>query len=175
MSKIVKIPVIVLILFLTVQVSAKEKIRPELKTLDQIFKSVAKEIEKEFKITCIGHGGRAPDKIEQVDLDFISYKNTSIDQARIMEVKATEKLLQALNSNESIKPFLADYPFKTNRANILISFSDENDDYFPDNGLALVFQAKDKVYYETYDPLTDRLKNIKQEPYEEALKIVQAK
>lgn len=164
--------VFALTLWTGIKVNANDTTAPYLKIVRQITRTVASDIEKELNIIFTGDGGRMPQKVEEISLDFMAYRKPSIEEARMLEVKATEKLLRAINSNEEIRPYLAEYPFLPNRAQIMISFQKRDNTHYTDGSVALVFQVKNTIFYDREDPLTERLETILEEPYEEASKIV---
>lgn len=141
--------------------------------VNQIVNSFSKDMEKEYNLICIGDGGRMPYDVEEISVKFLAFRKVSIEEARKLEVNCTERLLKAINSNDKIRPFLREYPFKANRAKISISFRNKNNTYHCDGGVDLVFHAKNKIYYRSEDPSTEQFFSLAEEPYEEALKIVQ--
>lgn len=161
-----------LFFFADVEVKADYNPPPYSKIVEEIIKSVSKDIEKELKIIPIGDGGRMHEKFEAISLKFMAYKKPNLQEARELEMKASEKLLYAINSNESLRPYLAEYPFSPDRAKVSISFQKKDNTHHSDGSVTFVFQVKNTVYYERLDPITDRLETIVEESYEEALKIV---
>ena len=137
--------------------------------VNQIVKEFAQVMKEDLGLRCIGEGGRMPYDVETIAVDFISYQNASIDQARLLEVKATEKLLQIVNNHEKIRPYLREFPFKFNRADVSIAFRKTDNSRYTDRSVTLVYQAKNKIYYRRYNPLSDQLQPLAEEPYEEAL------
>src|SRR5690349_25019518 len=73
---------------------------------NQIVSSLAKELKKEFGLICVGEGGCMPYDVQKISIELIAYQKATIEQARELTVKVTEKLIQAINANEEIKPFL---------------------------------------------------------------------
>ncbi|NGX38017.1 MAG: hypothetical protein K1000chlam2_01186 [Chlamydiae bacterium] len=146
---------------------------PYLKYVDEISKEFGKEAEKELNLVYIGGGGGMPRDVENIRICFIAYRKASIEEARELEVKATEKLLKMINSHKQIRQYLREYPFKPDRAHVSISFQKKDNNHQSQNSLAFVYQVKNKIFYDINDLKTDRLVKICEEPYEEALKIVQ--
>ena len=114
-----------------------------------------------------------PHDVEDIEVCFIAYRTANVKEARELEVKATEMLLKMINSHEPIRPYLREYPFKPNRAHVSISFRQKNNAHQSQNSLAYVSQGENKIFYSINDTKTDRLVTFHEEPYEEALKIVQ--
>jgi hypothetical protein len=149
--------------------------------VDDIVRSFAKEMKKESGLVCIGDGGRMPYNVETIAVKFIAYQKASIDEARALEVKSTERLLQMINKHEKIRPYLKEYPFVSNRINVSISFYKPDNEYFLDGSVAIVSQVKGIIYYDKVEPTTtkkyatEELVDLYKEPYEEALKIIEKK
>lgn len=138
-----------------------------------------------------------PTDVENIDVLFISYQQSTIDDARRMEVNGIESLLQRINAHEKIRPYLREFPFKIDRVNLSISFRTETDDRPLDGSVAFIFLARNKIFYRSAeiqiaDPFPfiymneknevvkeligggpkEKLIPLLEEPYEEALKIV---
>lgn len=163
-----------LVIFMGNAMTASSNSPSCLKTVDEITQTVAKEIERELKIIYIGEGGHIPQKIEAISLSFMAYRKPTLEEARDLEVKASEKLLSAINSNENIRSHLVEYPFTPNRATVSISFQKKDNTHYSDGSVALVHQVNNTIFYKREDPLTGRLQTIVKERYEEALKIVKS-
>ena len=157
------------------------------------------EMRREFNLFCIGTGGNLNKGVQEVDVSFIIYRKLNIEQARELEVKATERLLELFNTETKIRPYLAEYPFTVNRATVSIGTQTTADRWPTDGSVVHVFTAKNKIFYSaaelytyTTTPFIDsetgipadfvpeevvktRLVDLYEEPYEEALKIVNQK
>jgi hypothetical protein len=151
------------------------------KYVDEIVRAFTKEMKKKLGLVCIGSGGSMPYDVELIEVDFASYQRASIEEARELEVKATERLLQMINDHKKIKPYLREDPFVSNRTNVSISFYKPNNEYNLDGSVAVVSHVKDKVYYDKAEPTTtkkyatEELVDLYKEPYEESLKIIEKK
>jgi len=140
----------------------------------EVTNSFIKQIEKEYGFRCCGSGGSMPFDIMSITIKLISHKIVTMDEARELEVNLIEKFLKIINSHEKIRPYLREYPFPASRADIMISFRNKNNRRQPE-GISLIFQARNQIFYEVNDSKTDRLVNVGEESYDEALKIVQEK
>lgn len=140
--------------------------------VNQIISSFANEMEKKYGLICNGHGGKMPHDVEEIEVGFILHKKASIEEARDLEVKATERFLEMINSHEKIRPFLREYPFKANRGEVSISFRTSDGIHYTDGSVAYVTQFKNKISYCADKETSPSLILLKEEPYEEALKIV---
>ena len=145
------------------------------KYANEIICSFAKEMKAEFNLLCSGSGGKMPYDVEIIEVGFTAYRNATIEEARELEVKVTEKLREKINQHEKIRPFLREYPFPASRAKVKISFSKKDGSRPKEGFVALTFHAKDTIFYDTATNETEKLVSLAEEPYEEALKIVQKK
>jgi len=81
-----------------------------------------------------------------------------------------------VNAHEKIRPFLRETPFPSYRTSVGISFYQRNHTPYIDGSVAYVSQVNGKIYYRAKNPDNPYVyKQIKNEPYEEALKIVQSR
>lgn len=191
---------LIFILILGGKLNAKAISHPEyLKYVNEIAVDFAKTMEKKYDLHFSGNGGRMPTDVEEIEVSFISYQKLTVDDARKMEVTAIQELLKRINSHEKIRPYLREYPFDSSRVNILISFRTETDDRPIDGSVALIFLARNKIFYRSAEiqideptPLVymndkkeivrewigggpeEKLIPLMDETYEEALKIVNA-
>lgn len=143
------------------------------KYVDEIVLSLSQNAKQDLDLISIGDGGRMPNDIERIDVKFIKCAKASINEARELEVKATEKLVQLINAHEKIRPYLREYPFKANRTAVAISFQKKDGSDYTDGSVAYVTQINNMIYYAGIDPKTLQLYDIAVEPYEEALKKIQ--
>jgi hypothetical protein len=178
----------------------KETNQPDyLKYVNEIVSDFVKDMEKKHKLHCSGSGGRMPKDVEKIEVLFSSRENTKIEEARKMEIYGIQSLLQRINDHEKIRPYLREYPFKSSRVDVSISFITDTNEHPIDGSVAFVFLARDKIFYRAAEiqideptPLTymnDKNEIVREliesdpqinlvplmnEPYEEALKIVES-
>ena len=141
--------------------------------VDEIVRAFAMEMRHNFGLLWIGDGGRMSDDVEEVEVIFHARRKTSIEEARELEVRATERLVEMINAHEKIRPFLREYPFTANRADVSISFVKRDHTAYTDGTVAFVYQARNKIFYRKKDTKTNQLLLLLEEPYEEALNKVQ--
>lgn len=152
--------------------SAKEIRLPEyLKYSGEATRTFSKEIEKELGIYCCGSGGSMPDDVEEIEVECFAYQHATIEQARDLLIKATEKLRSTINSHLKLRPFLREYPFTVPRTKVAISFvKKRTNESYTDGSVAYVFQVRNRIYYHAEDAKTHNFIDLFDEPYEEALK-----
>ncbi len=145
------------------------------KYVAEVTSAFLKEVYQEYGFRCGGSGGSMPYDVEKISVSLDANQSATVDQARELVVKLTERFVQIINAHEKIRPFLREYPFPSSRARVMISFSVSKKKINPssDNEVELVFHAKKRIYYQAHNYDNPFLgKDIKDEPYEEALKIV---
>ena len=136
----------------------------------EIMRSFIKEAKKEMGLLCYATGGSMPHDVVEIEVSFECFKLVTIEEARDLEVTATEMLRKKINEHEKIRPYLRNYPIKSGDARIKIAFLTK--DGTESNDLALILPARNKLFYEAKDPVSNKFFTIFEEPYEEALKIV---
>ena len=130
-----------------------------------------KEMEEQFGLSCTGRGGSMPYDIQEIGVDFIIHRQVSIEEARELEIKATERFVELINAHDVIRPYLRDYPWDHNRARVMIAFRAENGKNYPD-GVRLILQAKEQVFYFGPKKSPNDIDHMKEESYAEAKSIV---
>ncbi len=140
--------------------------------VNEIVNSFATEMQEEFGLICNGSGGKIPYSVEEISTGFIAYQPSTIDEARKLEVALTEKFLDKINSHEKIRPFLKEYPFKADRAEVEVSFRKSDATPYTDGSITYVFQVDNKICYCIRNEQDAKIILLQEEPYNEALKIV---
>jgi len=141
---------------------------------NQLVTSFAREMKKEFGLICIGEGGCMPHDVQKMSVEFISYQRATIEQARELEVRVTERFIEAINAHEKIRPFLREYPVQPFRAKVAICFEKKNNHSYEDGSVAYVFQVRNTIVYNKREPRPVGLVTLFEEPYDDALRIVQS-
>ena len=139
---------------------------------NQIINSFAKEMNKDHQLKCVGDGGWIPEKIEEISLMFVAYQKMTLDEARKLEVTVIEKFLKKINDHKKIQPFLKEHPIRKDRAEISISFRKPDNTPYRDGSVARVTNIKGKLYYREDKGDPNKYFPLYEEPYEDALRIV---
>lgn len=142
----------------------------------------AKQMEKEWNLSCEGMGGSMQEKVEEISLDFAAHLPATIDESRALIVLVTEKLAQKINDHEEIRPYLQEYPFPPGRLEVTITFYDRLKNPRADGSVMRVFHVgssattshKDHLVYYAQNAFSGRSVKIFEESYSEALKLVKA-
>lgn len=141
--------------------------------VNEIIKSFAKEMRQELGLVCIGDGGRMPYDVEEIAVKFIAYRRATVEEARALEVFATERLLLLINNHEKIRPYLREYPFGANRTEVGIAFCKPDSSENNDGSVSYVSHIRDNLHYYGRDPKTDNSYDLLKEPYSAARKIAE--
>ena len=130
-----------------------------------LLESFGKEMEKEFGLVFQGCGGSMPNSVDEVEVLFEARRKGTIEDARALQIAGTEKLLQKINGEESLKPYLKESPFPADKVSLSISYSK-----FDDGSIALAYKTGNKIFYYSYDTSSNSLQTLFSESYENALK-----
>jgi hypothetical protein len=167
----------ILMVFTSEKINAEEDESPiYTQYVAEVTSTFLKQVYKEFGIECGGSGGSMPYDVESIYVQLSAYRSATVEEARELEVILTEKFVQVINAHEKIRPFLREYPFPPSRADVSISFKKprRKRSVSPEDDVVRVFQARNKIFYRGMNPENPYVfKAIKDEPYEEARKIVQ--
>lgn len=139
---------------------------------NKIVNEYNKELTKQKGLYLIGEGGAFMNDIQEVSLSYISYDASSVDQARRLYVEIAEGYLRRYNENVEIRPFLHNYPFTIDNLELMIGFEDETNRHRGDGYIALMFIARDKLWYKGYDKEKQEFYPIHSETYAKAVEIV---
>mgnify|MGYP007027865603 CR=1 FL=1 len=143
------------------------------KLSDKILNEYSKELKQQKEMILIGHGGAMMNDIQEVCMHYISYDRLSVEEARKLYINLANGLLEKYNADEKIRPYLHNFPFSYNNLDIMIAFEDKLSRRRLDDGsVALIFVAKDNLFYDGYDSTTDKLYTLYKEPYAKAVEIV---
>ena len=174
--KQIYILVLLFVFLLELKVNAKEYESPVYtQCVAEVTSTFLKEVYKEYGFECGASGGEMPYDVEEISVKIVAYQNATIEEARELEVILTEKFTQIINSHEKIRPFLREFPFPSSRARVSISFRSPKKKFSlsSKNDVKYVLQVKGIIYYQADNPDNPYVyRDIKDEPYEEALKIV---
>ncbi len=146
------------------------------KIADRITNKYVKTFAKPNHLQLTGYGGAMMYDVKEINLFFTSYDSLNLEQARSIFVEGVQTYLSQINQNESVRPYLHNYPFTEKNLYFVISFEDPaTHNFIEDNSVALVSTNKNGIVsYSTHDPETQKFQTIHKEPYEEALAIYQS-
>ncbi|WP_420421709.1 hypothetical protein [Simkania sp.] len=152
----------------------KEEQPDYVKISSEIMAEYINDINMTYGVSCYGSGGSFLDNVKMISLSFsASNMNLSIDQSRIMIVNAVESLLKRVNDDERIHPYLEHFPFSSRGIKISFSFHNNKGERVSEEFVAYAStDEKGRVFYSGYDHKAEKFKDLHQETYEEALRIV---
>ena len=184
MIKHVKLLLLILLLPFIISCNIETKERaPYIEHVHEIMRVFANEMREKYGLRCCGGGGSMPYNVETIIVKFILLKKTTLEEARVIEVNAVERLIELVNNHEKIRPHLAEYPFNSSRIKISVSLNDKSGLHYTDGSITYVSLIKNKIFFniaekvtrkklsgETYE--TNKLITLLKEPYEVALEKV---
>jgi hypothetical protein len=142
---------------------------------DPIFASYGKEMQKKRGYWIEGTGGSMPNgDVRNLFMSFVGIREVDVSEARRLYVELVEGLLNQVNQDKFIRPFLHDYPATCTNTRLHLSFVNEYNRPVSEKHIAFVFLVNNIVYYNYYDHNERMFEDIYEEPYEEALRIVQS-
>lgn len=141
---------------------------------DKITIETAKTLKKEMGLECVGIGGGMMDVIRCMTMSFHLDHEVSITEARRAVVGATEAYLHAINGSKRIRPYLKNYPFTQRDVGVTIFVHKAKGMYVDPGKIACITARGSVVSYELYEPNPNgsMFKDFCEEPYEEALRIL---
>jgi hypothetical protein len=141
------------------------------RSVSEVVNTLEKEMKERFGFRCTGEGGSMPYDIQKIGVRFLSHQQVTVEEARELEIRATERFVEIINAHEAIRPYLRDYPWDYRRAKVVIAFRDERGEDYPE-GVRLILEGKGKLCYYGPERFPNDIEHLKDEPYEEAKKIV---
>ncbi len=170
MMRLMGITVCALIAILSMSFSFfKSKPRDYADIAREIRSNVGKKLSKKHRMNLIGVGGGMMGSVYMIGLSFQVRHPLERNEVRYLIVDCAEELINAVNANEEIRPYLRDYPFTTKNVQIFIfsSTSKGGDVYDPYIGASWIAES-DKISYCTSEPSKITYKNKYYETYAEA-------
>lgn len=146
------------------EISEKERVS------NQILKKTSDKIAHDLGVDPFGSGGRAMYQVEKLALMFRCEYPIDVEQGRRWLIAAVQELMNAMNEDERIRPYLARYPVGPESVEIMIYSSDRNGNGFGPNNPVSVIANQGILRYRVEDPADpDRFLILLTETYQEAL------
>jgi hypothetical protein len=175
MDFIMRVSVLLICFVFSVNVGVSmEKAPQHVVYVEQIIKAFTKEMERNVNFHAIGDGGSMPSVVNSVYVQFQIFHRATIEEARLLEVFAVERLTEMINAHEKIRPYLCEFPFPSSRVEIGLTFCLPSGLSFADGTVASVMQTRGNIRYSFTDPDSGSLVSLLKEPYLEAKKTVDA-
>jgi hypothetical protein len=143
------------------------------------FLNNTKDFEEKNKLYLASYGlnldakkdSTSKNSIYQFEVTFDSLEKLDINNARKKIIKCTEEYLKEINDNEELKKYLYKYPFTNKELFLCISFYEINGESLKNDYITSCAVDENIVYY-TIEYSDDSFERIHEEPYEQALEIV---
>lgn len=139
--------------------------------INHLTSDFSKEVYQETGLKLAGSGGALMDDIKKVSLTFIGNYELEVPEVRILMVGLIEKLLLKINTDQSVRPYLHNFPFT--RDNLMFHISFGFPDFVRPPYIAFTLIVKDKIYYDVKVDDNLPLETFYEESYEEAFRIYQ--
>ncbi len=136
---------------------------------NHILRASSSRIMKETGLHPMGTIGQMRTTVQVLGLMFYSYYPLDISQGRKFLMKSVNAMMEEVNQETRIHPFLSRCPFRPRNIEIRIIVENQGENKLPDESLWGVHAAEGFLHYKIADPKTKRLIIIYKETYEEAL------
>jgi hypothetical protein len=147
--------------------------RADMKYVDEVIHEFIQVAQREFGVTAYGTGAKMAFDVERINVSFQLRKKGSVEEARKLIVGLKERFAEIINAHEKLRPYLREFPFTPERADINLSFCNNQDLRNTDGSINHVLVGSNKnIYYFSANLLTPKKDRELQEPYAEAVKIV---
>jgi len=145
------------------------------KLANRAVRDCSRKLYQEKHLQLIGSGGAYIENVKEIGAHYSSDELVNLETARRYFVEAMEEYSNRINSDEKIRPYLANYPFGIKNLDIILSFPTVQDKRCDEYPVCLVFRVtRGIIFYEGYDIEKKELIDLYSEPYEEAVRIVHA-
>jgi hypothetical protein len=118
-----------------------------------------------------GTGSSIPENIEKFFVYFRCYEKMSREQSRILVISCVNDILDLINNDPKIRPYLENYPCTARNIELMFSFVDQNCKHVGPPFIALIFTEEAVIYYRCYDPVQDSFCDSKAETWDEAVRL----
>lgn len=136
---------------------------------NEIRQKVASRLKKELDLDPSGTMGQMLNEIEKLGLSFCYYQPIEIAEGRKLLVKAVDSMLEEINKEPRVQPYLVRQPFIPRNIEIEI-FLRNPDGNFVSEGALNIIEAVDGIFrYKIHHPTEHGFITVYQETYEEAV------
>ena len=116
-------------------------------------------------------GSFIPKNIKKFLVCFRCYEKMTQDQSRILVMTCVNDILDLINDDLEIRPYLQDYPCTAYNIELLFVFADQNNKCAEPPFIALIFAGDGIIYYACYDYAQECFCDDKIETWEEAVRL----
>jgi len=139
------------------------------KLVNEIRKNVAQDIKMKLNLSPCGTGGQMMHQIEMLALAFNYYQPITIEEGRNLLITSIDIFVKAVNDDERIRPYLANYPFEPKNVQIRIFLRNPNGSNPGPGEFAVISSIDGILEYDVNDPKNPLFTTIHKESYQEAL------
>lgn len=131
--------------------------------MDKLILEYFKEIRSLTGLIPEGLGGRFGDKIGLLTCTFRSSEQCGLERARELTLYSMNHFFEKINSHEALRPFLDEYPFSPENFEVMINFYTDKDGYYPEDCISCIFNIKNRLISNYFDPKIKNLVTFKEE------------
>lgn len=144
--------------------------------VNQTLAKAAKIIKKKYQLQPVGEGVAMPGgPIQQLVLEFSTNARYTKEQLRSLLIKCAKELLEQIQTNEEIQPFLFTRPFTIQNVEITIYNHDQTGRRVYDPEIATASFSRGILAYKTVDQEDEfKYQSWIEETYEEALQAIES-
>ncbi len=150
--------------------------------VEEVKRTIAEQLLKELRLVYFGDSGSMQGKVEEIGMQFKTYRRATVDEARALHLFVMNKIVEAINAHEKIQPFLAERPFTYKRVSVAIAFEGPYGRYSDGTvgrtsnvtDLAGAVENRNRIFYDSVDPFTGDHPDLFDESHEEAVKLALA-
>ena len=143
------------------------------KIADRITARTVQKIEAETGLRLMGIGGGMMNQVRMMAISFEQLGEITMEQGRELVIYCMNEYLSAINGSEEIRPFLVHYPFITKDIQIDIYIRKQDRREVSIGTLCVVGAIKGKLQYDIKQPGLPSLRQVHEETYDEAVKILE--
>ncbi len=136
---------------------------------NEIRSKVASQLKQEANLRPCGTMGQMMNEIQRLGLSFYYFQPVDIVEGRKLAVKAVETMLQEINQDMRIHPYLICYPFKPRNIEITIFLRNPDNSDPPPESLQVIKASEGVLRYKIDNSTRKGFVTIYKETYEEAL------
>jgi hypothetical protein len=139
------------------------------KLANQIRRKVATKLKEEIGLIPCGTIGQMLNKVQVLGLSFDYYQPTDIAEGRKLLIKAINSLMDEVNQEKRIHPYLSRYPFAPRNIEVEIFIRSPEGGDVPPGAIWVVDASEGFLRYDIHHPTKSGFITIYKETYEEAL------
>jgi hypothetical protein len=164
-----KLIVIIITAILSGCTFGSPSLSPKERVSDEILNKVIFDMQKKYDLYACGTGGEMMDEIRMLAISFFYYHPIDIDEGRQLLISAIQHLVDEVNNNPEIRPYLANYPFQAKNIEIRVFICNPDGSNINPGMLSVVSSINGVLKYKIDKPGGRGFITVHQETYEEAL------